>query len=486
MHKTTAFFVGITTLTAVVLPLASSAQTYTSTGVSTTVGSSFTVAPQYCPQLYGNLGFGSRGAQVSALQQYLNARYGNQSVTGYFGAATRLNVIRLQSELGISPVGSVGPITRGKLQQLCTGTGSSGGGTTVVSTSLSGNPAAGAAPLTVNFTGTVADSNTYIIDYGDGSNSGPLQATCSGLQPYPAYNDLALPCQVHAAHAYSTSGTYTAHLESYLACLWTTPRCMTFAAQKNLGQVIITVGSQNGGTTGSASLSANPSSGSAPLSVSFTGVAADSSQYIIEYGDGSTSGPIQSNCLNYALSSTYTSTASYDCRLTSTHTYASTGTYTASLERYIGCMWTNPRCMIAVQPLAQATVSVTSQSVGGITVTSPAAGATYARGQDMTITWSYPVTPNSVQMAIELYTAAGVNVGPIAISNATSGSYTWHIPGFPQNYMCTAQYPNGLCGAAIPNGQYYIRVSAETFPFDANPGVIAAGQSGVFTIYGAQ
>jgi PKD repeat protein len=103
----------------------------------------------------------------------------------------------------------------------------------------------------------------------------------------------------------------------------------------------------------------------------------------------------------------------------------------------------------------------------------------------MTINWSYPVTPNSTQMMLELYSASGSRIGLIAVSSNTSGSYTWHIPGFPQNYMCTLQYPNGLCGTNIPNGQYYLKVSATNDPFDSNPSIIASGQSGTFTMTGA-
>lgn len=122
--------------------------------------------------------------------------------------------------------------------------------------------------------------------------------------------------------------------------------------------------------------------------------------------------------------------------------------------------------------------------VGGMTVSSPAAGQTYRRGQDMTITWGYPVTPNSTQVMLELYSASGSRIGLIAVSNSTSGSYTWHIPAFPQNYMCTLQYPNGLCGTNIPDGQYYIKVSASNDPFDSNPNIIASAQSGTFTMTG--
>ena len=124
-----------------------------------------------------------------------------------------------------------------------------------------------------------------------------------------------------------------------------------------------------------------------------------------------------------------------------------------------------------------------AQSVGGLSVTQPAANQVYTRGQDMPISWSYPVTPGSANIVLDLYTAQGNKVGTIAVTSNTTGSYTWHIPGFPQNYMCTMQYPNGLCGVSIPTGQYYIEATATSDGFNPIGATIyATGQSGVFTI----
>jgi hypothetical protein len=122
------------------------------------------------------------------------------------------------------------------------------------------------------------------------------------------------------------------------------------------------------------------------------------------------------------------------------------------------------------------------QTVGGLTVTSPATGAIVRSGSPLVISWSYPVTPGSASMVIDLYTSQGSKVGTIAVSQNTIGSYTWNVPPYPNTQVCTQQYPNGLCNASI-QGQYYVQVSAVSGSgLDANPTVYATGRSGVFTI----
>jgi hypothetical protein len=70
--------------------------------------------------LYSSFGFGTRGPQVTELQQLLTKLgFYNGPVTGYFGNLTRRAVIKFQQTYGISPAtGFVGPLTRGKLNQV--------------------------------------------------------------------------------------------------------------------------------------------------------------------------------------------------------------------------------------------------------------------------------------------------------------------------------------------------------------------------------
>ena len=343
MYMTKKFLIAALLMLAAVVPAGSAfAQTTSVTGTAS-------LNPAVCLQLSSNLYVGAHDAytngQVTMLQQFLNARYGNQLVTGYFGTMTYGNVVRLQQELSLPQVGGVGPLTRAALVRLCTG-----GNPPPSNSGLSAFPTSGPSPLAIAFTATVPDANQYIINFGDGTNSGPFTGSA-------------------VSHTYTTAGTYTATLSPYIACAYATPiHCMI--AVQNIGQVTITV------TT-----------------------------------------PVQQN---------------------------------------------------------------------GFTVTSPTAGQVYTRGNDMTISWRGLIhetfAAEQDSSIIDLYTAAGVKVGTIAIANGISGTTQWHIPGYPQNYMCTMQYPNGLCGTNI-QGQYYIKVTDVVGSgFDTNPTVIGTAQSGIFTI----
>ena len=65
------------------------------------------------------LTIGSRGADVTALQQFLvDSGYAIPAgVTGYFGSQTRVAVIAFQKARGLAPVGIVGPLTRIELNK---------------------------------------------------------------------------------------------------------------------------------------------------------------------------------------------------------------------------------------------------------------------------------------------------------------------------------------------------------------------------------
>ncbi len=124
-----------------------------------------------------------------------------------------------------------------------------------------------------------------------------------------------------------------------------------------------------------------------------------------------------------------------------------------------------------------------ASTTSAIVVTAPAAGSTFARGGEMPIAWlADRSVPASASVMLSLYTQAGQNLGPIAVVQSTAGSYSWHIPAYPQNYMCTMIYPNGLCGTDIPAGQYIIKVTASADPFNPFAASYGAGQSGLFTI----
>jgi len=104
-----------------------------------------------------NLSVGSRGEQVTALQEALNTEVdANITTFGYFGPMTKAAVIKFQKANGISGTGTVGPLTRAALNAL-------------------------QAPVTVPTTGTTGTTGTPAtsLDNTDGS----VTATISSIAP---------------------------------------------------------------------------------------------------------------------------------------------------------------------------------------------------------------------------------------------------------------------------------------------------------------
>ncbi len=87
-----------------------------------------------------NLQLGSTGADVKALQQFLNTDAATQVAatgagsagmeTSTFGPGTKAAVMKFQKKYGISQTGTVGPLTRAQLNMLAAGTTTTGTGTT--------------------------------------------------------------------------------------------------------------------------------------------------------------------------------------------------------------------------------------------------------------------------------------------------------------------------------------------------------------------
>ena len=170
------------------------------------------------------------GGDVSSLQTFLGI-----SPTGYFDSATKQSAVSWQASNSISPaVGYVGPLTRAAIIERCSPSGGS-----TVDVSFSATPSTGTAPFAVAFSSSGVDLGTgqYIIDYGDSATSGSLQSYCS----------TSTDCSLSAHHTYTSAGVYTASLSPYIACQWSTPRCML--ATQLFGTATITVGSASAPST---------------------------------------------------------------------------------------------------------------------------------------------------------------------------------------------------------------------------------------------
>lgn len=115
--------------------------------------------------LTSTLRVGTRGTEVSALQQFLRSDptvYPQGLVTGYFGALTKAAVQRFQATHGLSADGIVGPMTRAEINALGNLTPGSSAGTVPGNTNLA--PIMSAVALTVNGTSTATTSNNATVN----------------------------------------------------------------------------------------------------------------------------------------------------------------------------------------------------------------------------------------------------------------------------------------------------------------------------------
>lgn len=254
-----------------------------------------------CPHILRILSRGSRGDDVYQLQVFLNQQGYLQSrlLSGYFGPLTAAAVTKFQAREGLSQVGIVGPLTRAALTWRCEHPNKS----------FSASPTSGPAPLQVHFSaGRLHSTGTYIVYFGDGTNSGPLQipsALCAG------------ECAgLDTDHTYTSAGTYTADLGPSYYCPPNT-LCMP---PPTLGTVTITV--TNSSTVGAPSISGVD--GPTTLQVNHQGTwsvhVTDSSGYLsysVHWGDEAPTPLMYGTSASAVVASSGTFT----------HTYATAGSY---------------------------------------------------------------------------------------------------------------------------------------------------------------
>ena len=297
-----------------------------------TPGATLTTASSVaCPQLGKSLKRGSSGEDVRRLQVFLSndpSVYPEGQITGYYGALTEAAVKRWQVKFNIVSTGTaettgfgvVGPRTAAVLALQCAGTASasggvSGGNTPTVGGFIQVTPISGTAPLSVAVQVTVNTVNSclganYTLDYGDGT----------------VPNTIAVPagaCQQQTqtlGHRYVYGGTYLITLSSGIHR--TSASVLVYGPTGY--QSGVPLSGQTITPTQRDSVTASPSSGSAPLSVSFSGVingtqSCGGGTYTLAFGDG------QSVPLTFDTSTCAART------FTVAHQYAAGGNYTAQL-----------------------------------------------------------------------------------------------------------------------------------------------------------
>lgn len=87
----------------------------------TIIMTSFAITQSANASITSQLSFGSRGSQVTELQQFLATNsiiYPEKIVSGYFGPLTKNAVLQFQAVYDIPQVGTVGPMTRSKINNI--------------------------------------------------------------------------------------------------------------------------------------------------------------------------------------------------------------------------------------------------------------------------------------------------------------------------------------------------------------------------------
>lgn len=323
----------IQTLLAQITALQAQAGTGGTTAVYTgTTGASYVgsgVTSSACPLVGRALSLGSSGDDVTRLQQFL-ARdpsvYPEAQVSGFYGMLTQSAVERWQTKYNIVSSGTaattgygvVGPRTAAAISLQCStmggATGTTGAGTqTPVGGFIQVTPISGNAPLSVTVNTTVNTTNacggaTYTLNYGDGTVPQTIIAQAGNCQQATqTFN-----------HVYPYGGTFRVTLSA--------GSHQTYANVTVYGPGISTTQVSGQAITEglpAEAFNAGPSSGPAPLAVTFSGLVNSNdagfvpggSADTLDFGDGTVASVALPSAaggwLNYNILHTYTTPGGY-------------------------------------------------------------------------------------------------------------------------------------------------------------------------------
>jgi peptidoglycan hydrolase-like protein with peptidoglycan-binding domain len=284
---------------------------------------------------------------------------------------------------------------------------------------FTGTPTSGSAPLTVAFNASGLSGGTpYIINYGDGQNSGSLNT----IEPPCAFGSTS-QCgpMINATHTYASAGTYTATLSLYIGCLYTNPHCEI--AVQSLGSVVVNV--QGSGVSQPTLSTLTPNTGTVGSEVTVTGSGFTSDNTILFDGMVAARDVVMSGSqtLQFSVPSTIGANCSLSVICTDDVGLVTPGTYNVAVENANGTSNT-------------ATFTVTGSNTGSLSITGLDAPSQLAVGQ--TGTWTVHVANATGQISYSVVwgdeqntltpTAAGVSTNV-----STSGTFT-------HSYMNTGTY----------------------------------------------
>ena len=286
-------------------------------------------ASNTCPKIGRTLKVGSSGDDVKNLQQFLATDpsiYPEGMVTGYYGALTQKAVERWQIKYNIVSSGTpettgfgvVGPRTAAAIALLCSGVPSGPGPSAPVGGFIQISPVTGNAPLMVNVVANInttksCSAATYVLDFGDGSQSQQIPLQGGGCQQLS---------QTYR-HQYTYGGTYQVKLSAgqHMTTAIVTAYGPAAPAPQPTPSPTPTPQPTSAGTYSIVSI--NPSVNGNPLAVSIQVSLPACPNHSVDWGDGTISPNAASApaCSGGGSSST----------VSDSHTYAHGGSYTIKL-----------------------------------------------------------------------------------------------------------------------------------------------------------